>query len=629
LKKIFSIFIIGVLVLSGLGAVANVQEKRENILFEKLEISTPRIIEKTDYISIDLTEANSNYWEEGKPFLPVISKVFTFDFGTKIDNVEVTFEDITTQKLSKLIEPSPKIEIRSSVNNQITEKESDIVDYSKLEIYPNQRYTWSTASGIKGTERVIYCSVGINPVQYNTNENTISYARNADIIISFTPPANPMSFPEEYDLLIITPTEFKSTLQRFVDHKESRNIKTKLVTLNEIPSQGSDTQESIKYFIKDAIETWGVDYLILVGGGVEGNEKFPVRKAWIGSSPYEDYFPSDLYYADIYNSTMEFSNWDYDGDGKYAEYPRDKPNMDIAPDIHLGKIPCNTNSELNAYIDKVIWYDKHNKMTNKIVQIGGDTFPGDPQNINEGEYANDVVLSVLPGYTSTKLWASQDTVTIENIADGYIEMKYDFVDFSGHGSPRSFSTHPPGNDKVWIPEGTLIQPYGSWDIFSFSLYLVKNSKKYPIVFHNACSNNKYIITKSDCLSWMDLKHPNGGAIIAFGASGIGFGGQGTAEVQRNFGWMEVHTHKQIYETKNLGQVWTNCITDYFNEHSPSLKKEDYKTLVEYSMFGDPTINAIDGDEPRLRDITSNDLNIFEGLSNYFPRIFRLFGLLFR
>jgi hypothetical protein len=51
-------------------------------------------------------------------------------------------------------------------------------------------------------------------------------------------------------------------------------------------------------------------------------------------------------------------------------------------------------------------------------------------------------------------------------------------------------------------------------------------------------------------------------------------------------------------------------------------------MVEYSMFGDPTINAIDGDDPRLRDYSSNDFSIFEGLSNYFPRIFRLFEILF-
>jgi hypothetical protein len=506
-------------------------------------------------------------------------------------------------------------------------KESDNVDYSDLGIYPEDRYSWETASGIKGTERVVYCSVGINPIQYNTNENTISFAQNAEIEIVYTSPTNPTNFPDEYDLLIITPTVFESTLQRFIDHKEARDIRTKLVTLNDIPSQGIDTQESIKYFIKDAIETWGVDYLILVGSGVEDKEKFPVRQAWIGSAPYESYFPSDLYYADIYNGTGGFSNWDYDNDGKYSEYPRDKPNMDIIPDIHLGKIPCDTTTELASYIDKVIWYDKHNKMTNKIVQIGGDTFPGDHQNINEGEYANTVVLDQLPGYSTTKLWASLGTLTKPNIAEGYKKMTADFIDFSGHGSPTSFATHPTNDDSVWIPEASLIQPYFGWDIYSYTLYSLKNSKKYPIVFHNACSNNKYSET-SDCLSWMDLKHPNGGAVISFGATGIGFGGQGTNEVTRNFGWMEVRAHKEMLNTKNLGQVWTNCITGYFTENSRSLNKEDYKTMVEFSMFGDPTINAVDGDDPRVRAYPSSDFRAFEGLSNYFPRIFRLLELLF-
>ena len=55
-------------------------------------------------------------------------------------------------------------------------------------------------------------------------------------------------------------------------------------------------------------------------------EIFPVRQAWIGSGQYEDYFPSDLYYADIYDSEMQFSDWDANDDGKYAEYRNPNSN---------------------------------------------------------------------------------------------------------------------------------------------------------------------------------------------------------------------------------------------------------------------------------------------------------------
>jgi hypothetical protein len=623
LEKIISIFILGIIILSGIGANAFEPEDKTIILIEKLEISRPNVVEKTDYFTIELNEANSNYLKEGKPFLPAISKVFTFEFGTTINNVDVTFSDISIQRISKPIEPSPTIQIRNGLQLSQNSREKNDFEYSGLGTYPKERFSWNTAAGIKNKDQVIYCIVSINPIQYNFDDNTITYCQNVNIKIEYKPPDNPIIFADEYDLLIITPAEFKSTLQRLVDHKESRNIRTKLVTLDEIPSQGVDTQESIKYFIRDARETLGVDHLILVGSGVEGKEKFPVRKAWISDMPHEENFASDLYYADFYNSTGGFPDWDYDGDGEHAEYPRDKPNMDIVPDIHLGKIPCNTNDELDIYIDRIIYYDEHNKMTKKIVQIGGDTAPGDTDKINEGEYTNSVVLSKLPGYTTTKLWDSLGTITKRNIANGFKKIIADFVDFSGHGSPKSFATHPHENEDKWIPAPTLLQLYDGWDVLSFDIYSVKNPTKFPIVFYNTCSNNKYTKTE-ECLSWKTLIHQDGGGIISFGASGIAYGGDGTADAERAFGWMEVHAHEEIFKNKNLGIAWSNCVSGYYNTFQSSLDREDYKTMLEFSMFGDPTLNAVDGDDPRIRSYQPEDFGFFSRFMYLFPKILEIF-----
>ena len=294
--------------------------------------------------------------------------------------------------------------------------------------------------------------------------------------------------------------------------------------------------------------------------------------------------------------------------------------------LYLGKIPCDSVSELDAYIDKVIWYDEHNLMTNKIVQVGGDTFPGDTHSVYEGEYANSVVLSKLPGYTSIKLSASLGELTKPNIANGYKKDLPDFFDFSGHGSTESWATHPPEDDENWIPKATIISPYSGWYKLEFGIYNVNNPTKYPIVFYNACSNNKF--TKSEeCLSWMTLKLPDAGGIIAFGASGIGLGSQGTGETERVFGWLEVHTHEELLNTKNLGEVWSNGVKDYYTTFQSNLNKNDYKTMVEYSMFGDPTLNAEDGDDPKIRSHPRSYFNIFEILQDYFPRLTELFQLI--
>ncbi|MCK4365411.1 MAG: hypothetical protein KAW45_05125 [Thermoplasmatales archaeon] len=624
MKKILPFLVVGILVLSGLGAVSGTEGEKKELISEQMVFSQPIIVEKESFVSIDITEANSNYWDAGKPLLPSVSKVFTFPFGTIIDNVEVTFSNPVTQELSKLIEPAPEKQIVSTINVQNSVKTFEEISYEGLGIYPSERYSYKASAGIKDNERVIFCAVNLNPVQFNSEDNTILYSTRADIEIEYTTPANPIIFQDEYDLLIITPSQFESTLQKFVNHKNGRGIDTKLVTLDEIPSSGgADEQEDIKLYIKDAIENWGIEYLILVGAGVEDNELFPVRYAWMPSGQHEQKFPSDLYYADIYNATGGFSDWDANGNGKYAEYPWDKTHVDAIPDVYLGKIPCNNVNELNTYIDKAIYYDEHNKMTGKIVQIGGDTFHDDQQGVFEGEYANTVVLSKLSGYVSTKLWGSLGNLKKSNIASGYNNWP-DFVDFSGHGSTSSFATHPPfGPENVWIPPEEGLSRWTGWLNFDFDLFLVRNPKKYAIVFHNACSNNKYSNSTygANCLSWKTLKKPNGGGVIAFGASGIAYGAHGTQETERLFGWMEVHTFEELVTTKILGQVWANSVTDYYNTFSGDLKDGDYKTMLEYSMFGDPTLAAQDGDEPAPRP--KPVFNVLEKFMTNFPILARV------
>ena len=629
---------VGILVLSGLGAVVATEGTKENFSSEKVAFSQPIINEQENYVSIELAEANSNSWETDKPDLPVVTKVYWFEFGTVIDNVEVTFSDIVEQQISKPIRPAPESYPVSDYTISVVKQPETIVTYPDIDIYPEVRYSYNTAAGLKDEELVIYLSVSLYPVQYSPKDSTINYAKSADIVITYTSPENPVTFPDVYDFLILTPDQFKSALQTLVDHKNNLNppIKTKMVTLNEIytsvyfPVQGIDDQEKIKYFIRDAKDNWGITYVLLVGAGVEGQELFPVRKAWLSIANDEKYFPCDLYYADIYNSTGGFPNWDRDGDGKHAEYPADKLNMDVIPDVYLGKLPANNVDEVNDIVYKIIDYKTHNKMIKKILQAGGDSFTpayGDESGVYEGEYANTKVMEKLPGYSTTRLWASENQITKSNIANGF-KNGVDFVDFSGHGAIGCWATHPPlSAENVWVPEGTLKSPYPTWKYYDFEKYNVKNAKKLPVVFYNACSNNKYNQT-ADCLSWVTVRLPDGGGIAAFGASGLGYGAQGYDETERDMGWMEVHAFEELVDVKILGKVWANCITDYYNTFSDSFTNYDYKTMIELSMFGDPTLPIQDGDDPHGKTVNKPIFNgLLEKLMDSFPQLAKVFELI--
>ncbi|GAH07625.1 unnamed protein product, partial [marine sediment metagenome] len=74
-------------------------------------------------------------------------------------------------------------------------------------------------------------------------------------------------FSDEYDLVVIAPSEFTVSMQPLIQHKNTHGLTTTLMTTEEIYDEysGRDEAEQIKYFIKDALETLGVEYVMLVG----------------------------------------------------------------------------------------------------------------------------------------------------------------------------------------------------------------------------------------------------------------------------------------------------------------------------------------------------------------------------
>jgi len=199
MRKLLPFIVVGILVLSGLGAVSGSESNEESFVSEKIFFSQPTILEKEDYVYLESTDATVYSGEQDKPALPVITKVYTFPFGTRIDSVDVTFSDFTEIEMSKPIEPSPEIlVISTSVSHNIEESE-EILTYSDIEVYPEERFGYRAASGLKGEENVLYVTVSLYPDQYFPQQNIVSHAENAEIDIKYTLPETPVTFPDEYD----------------------------------------------------------------------------------------------------------------------------------------------------------------------------------------------------------------------------------------------------------------------------------------------------------------------------------------------------------------------------------------------------------------------------------------------
>jgi len=597
MKKILPIIIITILVLSGLGAIAY---SNDNIKIEKIRISISNISFKNskDTIKIETDSLNSVLYKENYYQIPTHNEIFKFPFGTEILNVVCTPNDLN----SIIIEKKLKItdEPQSSGLDIIDNQETKSKEPCTIQSW----FDYDIGTGIENNNRYVFVKVRAYPIQYHPSDDLIEWAESMDISIEYNIPKNNVQVDEsEYVSIILTPSDFYDDLNRLVQHKNSIGLSTILVSLDEIYNsdyfsvQGRDNPEKIKYFIKNAIENWGTYYVTLVGSA----DNFPIRQAALNFDR-DNYVVSDFYYADIYKESGEFSSWDTNDDDVFAEFNADDvapiDELDLYPDVYIGRLACNNLDEVNTCIDKIISYETtraytQNWFTNLLL-IGGDSHVGETD-IPEGEYHNEAVLEVMDGFIPIKIWATNDMLSgfnptgVDAITDA-IEDGCGFIDFSGHGNTNVWSTHPHNNDNVWIPT-----PIGGW--LNTHIGRLNNIDKLPIIISDACCISKFHV-RPDCWSWSYLSNPDGGGIACMGSSSYsyfytdngsteGLCGALTLRVFESFGKEGIIT---------LGEMWGDGINNYEFYQAEDLIV-DYKTIEQWILFGDPSLRISEESHP--------------------------------
>jgi hypothetical protein len=185
---------------------------------------------------------------------------------------------------------------------------------------------------------------------------------------SATSTPNQLSTPagSTSELLIVTPREFMAPMQRLAEWKTSTGIPAGLLILEEIEGmcEGRDAPERIKRCLALYQQKNGIRYALLVGDG----DRFPIRWTMadivgptVGNTAF---YPADLYYADLYRSDGSFDDWDSNGNGYYGEIggeirpgPLNIDDVDLDPDIAVGRVPVSTLEEAEIYAYKVTRYE--------------------------------------------------------------------------------------------------------------------------------------------------------------------------------------------------------------------------------------------------------------------------------
>jgi len=416
LKKSLPIMVMLSLVLSGLGAATITNDttydvKTEEQSFMSTILVSPLIIEELDNenIEVHLKDVSTYLMNPGQPMLPKVVKTVELAFG--VDNIEINVipKTVKIYDITKKVRPAPvHVLLTEDRHNMAVKTMEDEGAYASSELFPSAWYEYKIGCGLNANnERITHVSIHFFPVRYVPAEGKLYVAESADVEITYVEPTSCLvTENSEYDMIIIAPNTFSSNIQPLIDHKNTHGVNTILKTTEDIYSEypGVDKPEQIKYFIKDAIEEWGVKYVLLVGGlnsllwGRGRDDVNQGSKSWHVPVRYNNLFDdpehplsndtiydpgviSDLYYADIYEIGGNFSSWDPNGDGVFAAWSRpgveNDTGIDMFPDVCLGRLACRIIREVKIMVNKIINYEKKPAdpfWFSKMVVVSGDGF---------------------------------------------------------------------------------------------------------------------------------------------------------------------------------------------------------------------------------------------------------------
>lgn len=288
--------------------------------------------------------------------------------------------------------------------------------------------------------------------------------------------------------LIIAPDEFIDELEVLKNYKQCSGRAVHLMDLTTIDNVyiGDDLPEKIKRCILDFEQYNNVWYVMLVGD----SDKFPVRYIRAYNTEWgSKYYPSDLYYSDLYNSSYTFDDWDGDNDGIIGEMDFsggtninlvNLDNINMFPDIAVARVPVSSESELITYINKIIDYELRapgNWFNNVVLAVDGHVSPfGDTTKTNQDVIPNIAVsgFNFYKRYMDDPLWTGLSYTDRATEMSTRLNNGVGFVNYHGHGNRHSWSNLIENGwfDRLKIPALT-------------------NDHMLPIMFASSCYTGRF------------------------------------------------------------------------------------------------------------------------------------------
>jgi subtilisin-like proprotein convertase family protein len=222
----------------------------------------------------------------------------------------------------------------------------------------------------------------------------------------------------EAEYIIITDASLESAFQPLIEQKQSKGLSVQIFNTDFIyenyeGSEINDNPDKIRSFIRDAYNTLGTKWVLLGGD----DELMPHRGVYINLSGWapEYNLPTDMYFSCLDGP------WNGDGDELWGESEDgvDGGEIDLLPEVYIGRVPASNVDEVNNFVAKTIMYETQthpNKNTALWMGelLGPGYYYGSFSKTQIQEQVLDSSWEVIELYDSDKTWYMGDSLTAFN-----------------------------------------------------------------------------------------------------------------------------------------------------------------------------------------------------------------------
>jgi hypothetical protein len=320
---------------------------------------------------------------------------------------------------------------------------------------------------------------------------TQSALMSPDAIVANTP-SDLRSTSNGADEIIIAYGSFINPLSPLVSQREGQGLRVSVIDIEDVYdefSYGNLDPQAIKDFLSYAYTSWTLprpQYVLLVGDGTYD------YKDYLG---YGDgnFVPVHMVETPYRESASD--NWYVTVSG-----------TDVLPDLHIGRLPAASASEVEAMVAKILAYEQapNSRTWEERLLLVADA----PDEFNDFEAATEGVASLVPTYyTETRVYLSQQgpAQTRADILSA-IDTGALLVNYLGHGS--------------------LVQWSGSAILSASDVDSLSNTGMYPLVVAMDCLNGNFAFPGDtfygpypDSFAEALVKPQNKGAIAVWTSSG--------------------------------------------------------------------------------------------------------------